>query len=234
MSTPSNPSSRAAILDRIRKSLGRAAGETVPAAVLDRLSAPQANAVVPGRARIAHDQQVALFEKMAVSVNATVAHVADHADIPREVARFLAEHNLPARVKTSPDPAVSGLPWTDTALEVSAGIAGPEDAVSVTPSFAGVAETGSLMLRSGRETPYTLNMLPDTHIAVIRASDIVGTYEEVWARLREQEGHGNMPRTFLWVTGPSRTGDIEQTIQLGAHGPRRLHIVLVDDSEKNA
>ena len=91
-----------------------------------------------------------------------------------------------------------------------------------------------VFLPNTAETLYTLNMLPDTHIAVLKARDIVGTYEEVWARLREREGNGNMPRTFLWVTGPSRTGDIEQTIQLGAHGLRRLHIVLVDDSKENA
>lgn len=107
---------------------------------------------------------------------------------------------------------------------------GAKNAVSVTPSFGGVSETDSLMLRSGADMPYTL---PDTHIAVLKASDIVGTYEEVWLRLREREGNGNMPRTFLWVTGPSRTGDIEQTIQLGAHGLRRLHIVLVDDTKEN-
>ncbi|WP_258547129.1 LUD domain-containing protein [Thalassospira xiamenensis] len=103
--------------------------------------------------------------------------------------------------------------------------------VSATPSSGGVSETGSLMLRRGADMPYTL---PDTHIAVLKASDIVGTYEEVWPRLREREGNGNMPRTFLWVMGPSRTGDIEQTIQLGAHGPRRLHIVLVDDTKENS
>ncbi|MHC8491488.1 LutC/YkgG family protein [Thalassospira sp. SM2505] len=233
MSTSSNTSSRDAILGRIRKSLGRGAGEAAPVSVTERLSSPKANPVVPKRAQLAHPKQVELFEEMAKSVNATVAMVVSDNDIPREVARFLADHNLPARIKTSPDSAVSGLPWSDTALEVSTGIAGPEDAVSVTPSFGGVAETGSLMLRSGAGTPYTLNMLPDTHIVVLKASDIVGTYEEVWARLREKEGHGNMPRTFLWVTGPSRTGDIEQTIQLGAHGPRRLHIVLVDDTKEN-
>ncbi|OSQ50171.1 LutC/YkgG family protein [Thalassospira alkalitolerans] len=223
-------SSRDAILGRIRQSLGREAGQyDAPKDVLDRLSAPKSNAVVPARAQISHDQQVALFEQMAIDVNATVVHTAGFEDIPREVARFLAEHNLPARVKTSPDVNISGLPWSETALEVTAGVAGPEDAVSVTSSFGGVAETGSLMLRSGAQTPYTLNMLPDTHIAVVKASEIVGTYEEIWARLRTEDGQGNMPRTFLWVTGPSRTGDIEQTIQLGAHGPRRLHIVIVDD-----
>ncbi|MFC4237671.1 lactate utilization protein C [Thalassospira xianhensis] len=139
-----------------------------------------------------------------------------------------------AQIKTSPDLSISGLPRSDTALEVLTGIVGAEDAVAVTPSFGGVAETGSLMLRSGADTPYTVNMLPDTHIVVLKAGDIVGIYEEVWARLREQEGNGNMPRTFLWVAGPSRTGDIEQTIQLGTHGSRSLHIVLVDDTKENA
>jgi len=233
MSTASKATSRDASFGRIRKSLGRAAGETAPSSVTERLPSPKANPVVPKRAQIAHDQQVELFEKMATNVNATVGMVVSEGDIPREVARILADHNLPARIKISPDSAVSSLPWSDTALEVSTGIAGAEDVVSVTPSFAGVAETGSLMLRSGADTPYTLNMLPDTHIAVLRVSDIVGTYEDVWARLREKEGHGNMPRAFLWVTGPSRTGDIEQTIQLGAHGPRRRHIVLGDDTKEN-
>ena len=99
------------------------------------------------------------------------------------------------------------------------------DAVSLTPCFAAIAETGTLMLVSGRDTPTTLNFLPDTHIVVLRADQVLPHYEEGWSRLRAS---GPMPRTVNFITGPSRTGDIEQRIQLGAHGPRRLHIVLVD------
>ena len=82
------------------------------------------------------------------------------------------------------------------------------------------------MLTSGADTPSTLNFLPDTHVVVLKAEDVVGPYEDALDRVRAR-GNG-MPRTINFVTGPSRTGDIEQQIQLGAHGPRRLHILLVE------
>ena len=110
----------------------------------------------------------------------------------------------------------------------SAGRAEPGDTVSLTPCLAAVAETGTLMLVSGAETPTTLNFLPDTHVVVVRAGQVVVSYEEGWDLIRSR---GAMPRTVNLVTGPSRTGDIEQRIQLGAHGPRRLHVVLVDPPE---
>ena len=96
-----------------------------------------------------------------------------------------------------------------------------------------LAETGTLMLPSAPERPTTLNLLADTAVVVLRASRVVGAYEEAWDLLRA-ENHdarsgGFMPRNIMWVTGPSRSADIEQTLELGAHGPRRLHVVLVED-----
>src|SRR5258708_27097792 len=127
----------------------------------------------------------------------------------------------------APGPGRDGIPWGErTLVQLRRGQAAPGDQVSVTPAFAGIAETGTLMLISGAETPSTLNFLPDTHVVVLKAGQVVPTYEEGWTRLRAR---GDMPRTVNFVTGPSRTGDIEQRIQLGAHGPRRLHIVLVDE-----
>ena len=100
--------------------------------------------------------------------------------------------------------------------------------VGVVPAFAGVAETGTLVTLSAAETPSTLNFLPDTAIAILRRSDIVGTYEDAFDRARARHGK-DLPRTVNLITGPSRTGDIEQQIQIGVHGPRRLHLVLVDE-----
>ncbi|MEZ5579927.1 MAG: LUD domain-containing protein [Candidatus Competibacteraceae bacterium] len=73
------------------------------------------------------------------------------------------------------------------------------------------------MLLSGPHSPpTTLNFLPDTHIVVLRADRIVGAYEDAWDLLRAR-GLG-MPRTVNFITGPSRSADIEQTVQMGAHG----------------
>ena len=105
------------------------------------------------------------------------------------------------------------------------------DEVAVTRAFAGVAETGSLMLLSGPEGPTTLNFLPENNVVVLDAAAVVGFYEDAWERVRARYGAGTMPRTVNFITGPSRTADIEQTIQLGAHGPRRLHIVLVENAQ---
>ena len=133
----------------------------------------------------------------------------------------------------APDPALADIPWShQTALTVSEGRAEDGDEVSVTGAFAGIAETGTLMLESGPHSPTTLNFLPDPHVVVIEASAIDGTYEEAWSRLRASAGEGAgaafMPRAINLITGPSRTADIEQTLLLGAHGPRRQLIVIID------
>ena len=95
-------------------------------------------------------------------------------------------------------------------------------------ALAGVAANGTFMMASGPASPTTLNFLPETHMVVLRTADIAGCYEDAWDRLRAAQDGEPLPRTVNLITGPSRTADIEQTIQLGAHGPRRLCILLVD------
>ncbi len=174
---------------------------------------------------------------MAEEVQATVTRVQSPDAVPEAVARYLAAENLPAELVMAPDPGLDDIPWhTRPLLRIRRGRAEPEDAVSLTPCFAAVAETGTLMLVSGAQTPTTLNFLPDTHIAVVRAAQVVAAYEDGWDRLRAAATPGMpaqaLPRVVNFITGPSRTGDIEQRIVLGAHGPRRLHIVLVEDRQE--
>lgn len=229
-------SARAQMLGGIRKALGRSdandADETAArAAVAERLGNHPRN-LVPSRAQIPHDRQVELFTRMATEVAATVEPVAGLDSIPDAVAGYLAGLNLPAELRLAPDPALGGIPWEQRpTLTVTSGPARDSDGVSLTGAFAAVAETGTLMLTSNPGHPTTLNFLPDTHIVVLRRSAVVGTYEEAWDRLRAAAAGfaGGVPRTVNFVTGPSRTGDIEQKIELGAHGPRRLHILLVED-----
>jgi len=220
-------SARDDILGGIRRALGRGAVPAERAAELvERVAAHRRNLVPARAAALDAGGRVDLFIKMAEEVQTTVARVASDAEVPAEVARYLAAENLPAELVLAPDPALDPIPWGERPLlRRRRGRAEAGDAVSLTPCLAAIAETGTLMLVSGADTPTTLNFLPDTHIVVVRAGQVVAGYEDGWDLVRAQ---GAWPRTINLVTGPSRTGDIEQTIQLGAHGPRRLHIVLVD------
>ncbi len=222
---------RTQILEAIRHALGRDAPTGGRAAALERrLGTPKPN-VIPARAQVDGSRRIDLFVAEAERADATVARVATVRDVPRAVAAYLAENNLPSVLKVAP--AMADIPWSEkTTLSAAAGAARDTDPVGVTGAFAGVAETGTLVLLSGPDSPTTLNFLHDTHIVVLPAGKIVGTYEETWSRLRAAAGgDGPVPRTVNWITGPSRTADIEQTLLLGAHGPRRLHIVLVDGED---
>jgi len=219
---------RAEILAGIRRSLKR--GRLDPAhekALRERAEAHRRHLVPARAASLDHPRRVELFAAMAEEVQATVARVGSPAVVPEEVARYLAAENLPAELVLAPDPGLDAMPWHERPLlRLRRGRAEAGDAVSLTPCCAAVAETGTLMLVSGSATPTTLNFLPDTHIVIVNADQVVATYEDGWDRLRAV---GAMPRLVNFITGPSRTGDIEQRIELGAHGPRRLHIILVDD-----
>ncbi len=223
------------ILHDVRKALGRGPLSAGARAELEtRLRAPHAN-LIPARAQGSHDSLITLFVDMAKEAAATVAR-AEAGGVPATVVEYLADHNLPMDVVMAPDPTLDDYPWAEQPhLGIDHRRARDGDAVGITGAFAGIAETGTLMLLSGAGRPTTLNLLPDTHIVVLRADRIVGPYEAAWARLREatrgrDESGFAMPRTVNLITGPSRTADIEQRIHIGAHGPRRLHIVLVDAS----
>jgi L-lactate dehydrogenase complex protein LldG len=140
------------------------------------------------------------------------------------VAAYLRSRNLPARLVIARP--LQALAWPPS-LAVQVRAAGADDAVSVTPCFAAIAETGSVVLLSSPESPTTLNFVPDDHIVVLAQGQIVWHIEDVWQQLRER--NVPMPRALNIVSGPSRTADIEQVVQLGAHGPRRLHLVLVEE-----
>jgi L-lactate dehydrogenase complex protein LldG len=228
--------SRDRILGNLRRALHRgAADDNGAAAVRERLAEHRANTIPARATELDRDARVDLFQTMAEEVSATVARVSSLDAVPAAVADYLAQRNLPSDMVIAPDPALAPIPWADRpTLTLREGIATGEDLVGVTGAFAAVAETGTLMLISGPESPTRNNFLPDNHIVVLRAEQVVPTYEEGWNRLRAlktlTDGHFTMPRTVNFITGPSRTADIELKIELGAHGPRRLHILIVDEA----
>ena len=220
------------IFGSIRRSLGVSGKEaTRRKAVGDRLAQHPAG-IVPARGQLAAKERLALFRTMVEAANGSVDEIADAGDVPSAVAALLRAHNLPMAVKRGADPGLGALPWErERTLEVSVGPSDGKDLVAVSHAFGAAAESGTLLLVSGPDNPTTLNFLPDTHIVVIDAKDVAGDYETLWRRLREKFGDGLMPRTVNFITGPSRSADIEQTLILGAHGPRRLHVMVVGESE---
>ncbi len=216
------------ILGAIRRGLKRGPLPADQQAMLGGRLTTHPRHLIPARSRLPRPEQVSLFVRNVEKEFGTVARVADASDVPTAVADYLATQNLPSRLVMAPHPDLQALDWSSRPmLEIAQRRAEGTDMVSVQHGFAGIAETGTLMLPSDPTRPTTLNILTDTEIVVLRASAVVGAYEEAWDKLRADLGA--MPRNVMFVTGPSRSADIEQTLELGAHGPRRLHIVLVDD-----
>ncbi|MDP6351168.1 MAG: lactate utilization protein [Alphaproteobacteria bacterium] len=214
---------RSAILSEIRRRLGRGPLDDAARARLDALRPAPAPVDVPGD----HDQRVAMLAAKAEAVNASVARIESMADLPGAVADYLASQNLPPQAVVTPDEALSAAPWAERPLlTLRRGTPGIDDQVALTCAFAGIAETGSLLVLGDRDNPHSASFVPETNIAVLPAGRVVATLEDALARLRDHAPV--LPRAACFITGPSRTGDIAQRIELGAHGPRRLHVVIVD------
>jgi L-lactate dehydrogenase complex protein LldG len=215
-----------AILESIRRGLKRTKLPLDQQAMLAGRTAAHPRHIVPARGQLDLAGRVALFTEYVQREFGTVDHLASLNDVPEAVARYLALQNLPPALVVSPHPALQNLPFgTKPMLDIRFGVSGPGDAVSLQHAFAGIAETGTLMLPSGPTRPTSNNLLPDNALVVLMAERIIASYEDAFDRLRET---GGMPRNIMLVTGPSRSADIEQTLELGAHGPRRLHIMIVD------
>jgi L-lactate dehydrogenase complex protein LldG len=223
-----------AILGAIRRGLKRGPLPADQAAMLDGRMAAHPRHLIPARSRLPRPQQLALFVANVEKEFGTVERIPDLAAVPAAVSEYLAAQNLPAKLVMAPHPELEAIDWSERPLlEREARRAREGDQVSLQHAWAGVAETGTLLFPSDPVRPATLNLLPETEIVVLRASAVVGAYEEAWDRLRAERTDpmtgGFMPRNLMLVTGPSRSADIEQTLELGAHGPRRLHILLVED-----
>ncbi|MEK6591998.1 MAG: lactate utilization protein C [Pseudomonadota bacterium] len=163
------------------------------------------------------------FHERALSLASTCDDVAAAAHIPAAVADYLRKNDLPMRAVCWP--AWAALDWAGSGVAVEARGARSDDLVGITGAFCAIAETGTLMMVSGAATPAAASLLPETHIAIVSRARIVRGMEEAWQLLRAE--HAVMPRAVNFISGPSRTADIEQTVSLGAHGPYRVHIILV-------
>ncbi|MBZ0097067.1 MAG: lactate utilization protein C [Sulfuricella sp.] len=209
-------SARDRILARIGKALGRS-----DAAQIDTCLATHARGPAPPRL----DNPVAHFKERALMLSSDVMEAASMADVPAMLAHHLAERGLPSQGVCWP--ALADLPWHGAGLDIEARPANDRDLLGVTGAFCAIAETGTLMMLSGPETPPSVSLLPETHVAIVATGRIVASMEDAWDLLRRE--CKQPPRAVNFISGPSRTADIEQTVTLGAHGPYRVLVVLVGD-----
>ncbi len=240
---------RSDILARVRAANGADGPDSARAArVRERLEHPPVH-LRPDRAG---GDQAALrrsFIAMAEAASASVAELADLHAVPQAVATYLAKENLPGEIIQGPDPDLARIPWklqsplAVTTVERLADTREPAgrpdrpsrgDVPVLTRAALGVGETGTLVFFSGPAAPASLNFLPETLLVLLPAQDLARHYETAWDTLRERHAQSGrnapvLPRGVHFITGPSRSADIEQKILLGAHGPRRLHILLVDE-----
>ena len=218
-------SSRDDILGRVRAGLHRSA--TNAAAAREVMLAALSNRSHGPKPAFDSDPQALLnrFRLKSEQQSSTVDIVAQEADVPAAIARYLTTMKLPQAAVAWP--SLAALDWAAAGLTVEGRGARDADLVGITGCFCAVAETGTLMLCSSADTPAAVSLLPETHIAMVHASRILPYMEDAWALARKELG--SLPRAVNFISGPSRTGDIEQTIVLGAHGPYRVHLVIVEN-----
>ncbi len=209
------------ILGRVRQGVGKGEFDQRRAAALGVLDA-KARGPQPALAGDLAERFCAKAESLA----STLERVARRSAVPAAVLRYLATQGLAPRIVTTAE--AGDVDWSGTGIAHEVRGAVDADRVGVTGCFCAVAETGTLLLLSGADTPATVSLLPETHIALVDTQRIVATMEDAFALLRAERGE--IPRAINFISGPSRTGDIEQTIVLGAHGPCRVHLILIGNT----
>jgi len=240
--------SRDTVLALVRQALGKTGAD--PAAMADAQAYLDAHA--RGPAPVLDANRILRFIRRAGDMESTVARVSRRDEIPAAVAAYLdtleLAPSLAAPLSSEPNsqlisqlssqlssqkwhrgvcwPEFADLDWAQAGLIVEARPTVGDDRLGITGVFCAIAETGTLVVLSGADTPTATTLLPDTHVAIVSTSRIVDTMEDAFALIRTERG--SVPRAINMISGPSRTGDIEQTIVLGAHGPFRVHILVVD------
>jgi L-lactate dehydrogenase complex protein LldG len=223
-----NAAARSAILGRVRAALGRGPGDAPASAAAEACVAAHRQGPRP---RLPEDR-VGRFMQRATDMASTVERIGSTEEIPGAVARYLDALELsPALAEQKAHsgvcwPEFAALDWPAAGLAIEPRPTTGDDRLGITACFCGIAETGTLVLVSGADTPTATALLVATHVAVVRRARIVPGMEEAFALLRAERS--TFPRAVNLISGPSRTGDIEQTIVLGAHGPFRVHILVLD------
>lgn len=184
----------------------------------------------PWRTRQHFDDPVAAFARAVEHVGGEVFVCATWEDVWDQVGGVLEEVGA-RRVVVNDEPPVNEVNWKARYPEIAWFLVGQDDGdlrafcaqadVGISAAVAALVETGSVILESGPGRSRMATLLPPVHIAVV-PRHLLTTDLFTWAAERQ----GAMPAAITIVTGPSKTADIEQTLAVGVHGPKR-YVVLV-------
>ena len=215
--------SRTNILSAIRSSLieGEQRSEAVLHELKERLYRTQ-----PVLQPSFEDELIERFCDKHVGVHGTFERITSIGAIVGAFERYLRCYSLTSNILVGVGKMLDLVEWPES-WQVDRRPAVVSDRVTVSEAFAGIAETGTLVFLQSPQAPTSHLFLAEDHLVVLDTTKIVKYQEEVWRRLRSEVS--KFPRTVNFITGPSKTGDVEQTIEYGAHGPRRLHLLLVDN-----
>ncbi|MGG7568143.1 LutC/YkgG family protein [Rhodovulum sp. DZ06] len=231
MTGTANDTARQRILTRVRRgaedsahAAGRSMSDRRAAAEARLAAAGTRRAPTPAAATLEGEARVAQFLQKLEAVDGTWDRIPSLDALPAALSEALRGRNLPAAIRMGADPELTGLDWAG--LDASSGVGRIEEPATLSRAAAASAETGTLALVSGPDNPVTLTFLGETHFVALKRSEILGGLDDVWEVLRAR---GALPRTVNLVTGPSRSADIGQVLQLGAHGPVALHVFVIED-----
>ncbi len=213
-------SARDRILQNVRHGLGGSAARDVTKSDWIKTT----HAPIPAIARRNGSERTTQFLNNFEQMHGTYSKLKSFDELPAMLSQQLRERNIGQSVRMGPEPDFSTLDWSN--MDVSVGPGRLVEPATLTRAFCASSETGTLMLLSGAKNPVTLNFLGETHFVALKSSEIEAGFEGMWSRWRAS---GHTPRTVNLITGPSRTADIEQSLELGAHGALAVHLFLVDD-----
>lgn len=190
-----------------------------------------------GRAPAALPLCANLLENFACRVIAnqgSIDGVLDRSAACKAVAAYLYTHHRGHRLMAGNDARLAAMPWRDGGVLPRFGAAEAGEPAAVSHAELGVAETGSVLLRSGRGNPAANNWLSEDHIVLLNADTVVPDFEAAWSTLESDTPNALRGRGLHFISAPSGTADIVGQHVVGAHGPRRWHIVLIGEGAQDA
>lgn len=217
------------ILTRIRAALQRNRLSTAEQSALTHAMRHPTRGIIPAYINTDKKGLIALFIEAARRSASTIVSLSSRAEMPKAILQFLKEnqlHTTPLQVSQDLASSIAFEKYADLKIDFENNK--QEFSVSITSAICGISETGTLMMVSGPKHPTLINFLAETHIVVLSTQAIVPSYEDAWDLIRAES---KTPRTVNFITGPSRTADIEQRMLLGVHGPKRLHIILYKEND---